>query len=303
MRWLPILVAALAIPAGLGGQVTRGTPDPVRADPPTDPASPPTMAGVSIPSAGARLVGSFYLAGGAGPHPTVVLLHGFPGFEQNGDLAQAIRRAGWNVLLAHYRGSWGSGGDFSLAGTLDDVAAMLAYLRGPATARLRVDPARIALVGHSMGAWAALTAAAADTGVHCVAGLGVSNMGAMVRAMTADTTLRARLGRALAASLASNGGPIRAASVEAMQAGITPDAADLLLRVTQLRGRTLLLVGARADEQAPLADNHTPLAAAFRAAGASRLTDVVLPGDHSFSGSRLALADAVVGWLNRSCPR
>jgi pimeloyl-ACP methyl ester carboxylesterase len=56
----------------------------------------------------------FYLAGGPGPHPTIVLLHGFPGNEQNLDLAQSIRRAGWNVLTLHYRGAWGSPG-FTLA--------------------------------------------------------------------------------------------------------------------------------------------------------------------------------------------
>jgi len=34
----------------------------------------------------------------------VILFHGLPGNEQNLDLAQAIRRANWNVLTLHYRG-------------------------------------------------------------------------------------------------------------------------------------------------------------------------------------------------------
>ena len=75
------------------------------------------------------------------PHPTVLLLHGFPGYEQNMDLAQAIRRAGWNVFTFHYRGAWGSHGDFSFTHASEDCAAMLAYLRVPANAtRLGVDP-------------------------------------------------------------------------------------------------------------------------------------------------------------------
>ena len=44
---------------------------------------------------------------------TVILLHGFPGNERNLDLAQAIRRSGWNAVFFHYRGAWGSGGVFS----------------------------------------------------------------------------------------------------------------------------------------------------------------------------------------------
>jgi hypothetical protein len=36
-----------------------------------------------------------YLAAGPSPHGTVMRLHGLPGYEINGDLAQLIRRAGW----------------------------------------------------------------------------------------------------------------------------------------------------------------------------------------------------------------
>ena len=57
---------------------------------------------------------------------TVVLLHGLPGNEQNLDLAQAIRRAGWNVLTLHYRGAWGSPGQFSLQHVLEDADAAVA---------------------------------------------------------------------------------------------------------------------------------------------------------------------------------
>ena len=96
--------------------------------------------------------GLFYLAGGLGPHPTIVLLHGFPGNEQNLDLAQAIRRAGWNVLTMHYRGSWGSPGVFSIAHVLEDVDAAVAFVREPEVAtKYGIDTRRIVLGGHSMG--------------------------------------------------------------------------------------------------------------------------------------------------------
>ena len=68
----------------------------------------------------------------------MLLLHGLPGNEQNLDLAQAVRRAGWNVLTLHYRGSWGSPGRFSLAGAGEDVDAAMAFLRQPGKrARIR----------------------------------------------------------------------------------------------------------------------------------------------------------------------
>lgn len=71
---------------------------PITTDPPPDKANPAAMQSFQLPSHGALLNAFVYIASGAGPHPTVILLHGFPGNEKNLDLAQSIRRAGWNVL-------------------------------------------------------------------------------------------------------------------------------------------------------------------------------------------------------------
>jgi hypothetical protein len=56
----------------------------------------------------------------------------------------------------HYRGAWGSPGEFSCHHLLDDAAAAFDWL----AARPEVDPSRIALVGFSLGGWVACTLAA-----------------------------------------------------------------------------------------------------------------------------------------------
>ena len=89
------------------------TPTDVIADPAADKQFPPGLSILTIPSNGSEMDAFLYLAAGPRPHGTVVLLHGLPGYEINGDLAQSIRRAGWNVLLFNYRGTWGSTGTFS----------------------------------------------------------------------------------------------------------------------------------------------------------------------------------------------
>ena len=106
-------------------------PPAVISDPAPDPAHPPRSAQVLVPSHEMGMNGLFYLAGGPGPHPTLILLHGFPGNEQNLDLAQAVRRAGWNVLTLHYRGTWGSPGDFSIVHALEDTDAAVDFVRQP----------------------------------------------------------------------------------------------------------------------------------------------------------------------------
>src|SRR6266516_4386683 len=107
----------------------------VASDPVTsDSLYPPTLADVQIPSSGARMNGVLYLAQGKGPHTTVLVLHGFPGTEKNADLAQAVRRAGFNALIFHYRGAWGSEGDYSFSHVLEDVAEGVVPLAAPGAA-------------------------------------------------------------------------------------------------------------------------------------------------------------------------
>src|ERR1700723_208476 len=107
---------------------------------PTAGASAASMQTFQIPSHGALLNAFAYVAAGAGPHPAVVLLHGFPGNERNLDLAQDIRRTGWDVLYFNYRGSWGSPGDFSFTHAIEDTASAVDYLRSPIMAKiLRLD--------------------------------------------------------------------------------------------------------------------------------------------------------------------
>src|SRR5580698_8379352 len=91
----PALLFGLLVAAPL----LAAADDPVGTDPAPDAQHPPQMSEMSLPSHGATLYGVYYQAGGAGVHPTVLLLHGFAGFEQNEDLAQALRRAGFNVLI------------------------------------------------------------------------------------------------------------------------------------------------------------------------------------------------------------
>ena len=95
----------------------------VEADPKPDPDFPPAIVELTIPSAGQRMPALMYLANGPGPHPTVLLLHGFPGNEKNLDIAQDLRRNGFNVLFFHYRGAWGADGEYRILNLADDVVA------------------------------------------------------------------------------------------------------------------------------------------------------------------------------------
>src|SRR5690349_679107 len=100
----------------------------IATDPP--PGGPPASTPpVTIESGGERLLGVLHRPAGEGPHPIVVLLHGFPGNERNFDLAQALRRAGYAALVFHYRGAWGVGGSYSWGHMLEDAARVVTEVR------------------------------------------------------------------------------------------------------------------------------------------------------------------------------
>jgi uncharacterized protein len=124
------------------------------------------ITGVAFRSDGNRLVGVLYLARGDAPKPTVLLLHGCPGLEQNLDIAIALRDRGWNSLIFHYRGCWGSAGRYDLRTVPEDVRAAADHLQQAGYPG--VDPNRLAVAGHSLGGWAAVLAAAADDRLRAV---------------------------------------------------------------------------------------------------------------------------------------
>ncbi|MBS1745968.1 MAG: alpha/beta fold hydrolase [Bacteroidetes bacterium] len=124
-----------------------------------DKTAPAGMTELTIPSQGSRLAGFIYSANGIEKHPTLLLLHGFPGNERNLDLAQVIRAHGWNVIYFDYRGSWGSEGQFSFKNCVQDVKNVVSFCKKYSDS-LKIDTTNIILFGHSMGGFVCLKALA-----------------------------------------------------------------------------------------------------------------------------------------------
>jgi uncharacterized protein len=237
------------------------------------------LTGVTFDSDGHRLLGVLYLARGEEPKPTVLLLHGCPGLEKNLDLAVRLRDQGWNSLLFHYRGCWGSAGRYDLRTVPRDVTAAVDYLAGCP----RVDSARIAVLGHSMGGWAALVTAAAEPRLRAVAVYGAA----------------ARLGAGLRLSpafLAEEFTRFLAITPEefAWQAAVVAEQTDALAAAAAIGPRPLLVVHGTADRWVPVAQGRE---LRERAGPSCRYVEVE-GADHAFSWHRAELADLVVGWLS-----
>lgn len=287
-----LLVAALAFP--VWAQVSY---DPVASDPiSSDSQFPAAIALPVFPSGGSMLNGRGLIAQGAGPHPTVLLLHGFPGNELNMDLAQAMRRAGWNVFMFHYRGNWGSGGQYSFDNVLADTAAVLGYLRTKSDPAWRVDPARIVLVGHSVGAFAALNTAAADARLKSVASIAGFDVARAGELMAANEKMRTGF-----TGFLRHAGSVNVGDPDAFMKAWTssPSSWKFPDLGPKLASKNVLLVAGTRDTTAPMAAHFAPLADALAANPEAKARTVVLDSDHSFSDRRIALTRAVLDWLSR----
>jgi pimeloyl-ACP methyl ester carboxylesterase len=280
-RLLLAAAAALVLSAGVA---QAAPPAALFTDPPADAAHPARMAVLHIPSGGVAINGVAYVPAGAGPHPTVVLLHGLPGNEKNLDLAQVMRRAGWTVVTFNYRGSWGSPGTFSFKGNLDDAKAVLAYVRDPANAaKLAADPKRIVIMGHSMGGWVASQVGAADpdlAGVVLISAADVGRLGAAplpVRLMTARENMESLAG-VTSVSMAQQMAALTAYSFAAAAPGLS---------------KRPLLVLTSDDGLAPEAEK---LVMDVKQRG-GRVKVVHAATDHGWNSARVRLETEVLTWL------
>jgi pimeloyl-ACP methyl ester carboxylesterase len=251
-----------------------------------------------VRSAGETLLGLLHRPAGPGPHPVVVLLHGFPGNERNFDLAQALRRAGYAALVFHYRGSWGVGGAYAWHHVLEDSARVVTALREPSTAaEHRLNREKVAVIGHSVGGFTALMTAAADPRVCAVASVAGFDLGAVAARCRQDRLARAACVKAFDEELL----PLRGTSGEALVSEMEGSGAewDLTALAPRLADRPVLLIGAGRDDVAPVRIHHAPVVAAYERYRVPRLEHRIFMTDHSLSDHRVTLARTVTDFLDR----
>jgi pimeloyl-ACP methyl ester carboxylesterase len=284
------LVPSLSFPGAPPGEQALAAgptvPAAIYTDPPPDPAHPAGMIVLHVPSGGVLINALVYTPSGAGPHPTLVICHGLPGNEKNLDIAQAVRRSGWNAVTFNYRGSWGSPGEFKFSHNIDDAEAVLAYLRAPANAaKLGVDTKRIAIAGHSMGGWVTAHAASRDRGL----------VGAILISAAELGRIREWGREKEVAFMADDMESLVGVTAEGMVDEIHAHSQEFALKnaVPGLVGTPLLVL--TSDDG--LAGYTDALVAAIRAAGGSKVTVQHAATDHGWSDHRIALESLIINWL------
>lgn len=296
-----LIALAMASPSGAQAQARTLPAAASRDRDPSPGLQPPaSMQEVAIDSHGSRMNGIVYLAAGAGNHPVVIFFHGYPGNERNLDLAQAVRRAGYQALYVDYRGMWGSGGTFSFANGLEDAATILAWVHTPAiAAKYHFDTRRIAVVGHSFGGWLALMTAAREPRSVCIAALAAWNIGLAAQRFGQHPDERTA-NRDYFRVTTAPGGPVHAGDLLSEMTTHARDY-DYFAQAPSFGNRAVLLIAATRDSPDEGVAVHEQMGAALRKAGGTRVVVKEFADDHPFSNHRLALANLLTNWLDADC--
>jgi len=263
----------------------------------TNETKPASISELTILSEGRRMPGLIYQAAGEGPHPTAIMLHGYPGNEKNLDLAQALRSAGWNALFFHYRGAWGSEGEFSFTGAEQDVQSVIRYAQQASNAtRLRIDASKLSLVGHSMGGHMAIAGILDNPSVECAVSHDGANMGAGGTGLFSDENSVKLWSDYSDTLFMLNGWSGQKAVSEIKKYG---NQLDLVPRAKNIANRPVFLIAAD-TEVIPIDLHITPLRAALKQES-DKIHYELIDDDHSFSNTRKKLISSTIGFLNSNC--
>ena len=163
--WLPVVIAAGWL--ALNFAIRRGL-SAVRVAESTDPGALPWRE-VGLPTANDKQLFAWFIPAGQGA-PALVVMHGWGGNAgMMLPLAAPLHAAGYALLLVDARCHGRSDGDTfaSLPRFAEDIEAGLAWLRRQA----EVDPGQLGVIGHSVGAGAALLAATRQPALRAVVSL------------------------------------------------------------------------------------------------------------------------------------
>jgi len=238
--------------------------------------------GTIIRSEGMDLLGTIYIGVGEGKRPTALLLHGLPGFEKNVDIAYGLREIGWNVLIPHYRGSWGSEGNYRFTGVPTDVKNSITHME----TKPYVDKDKIFLVGHSLGAWATIITTAQDDrvkGAVAIAG-GISSKPTEAEAR-GNTHVKNLIEQKFLKNIT-----FEEAVEDSVKRGREMASQDWIGKTSP---RPLLMIGGEQDEAA------TPdrVKALYEYAKEPKKLVIIKDADHVFTKKRRELVKTVTDWL------
>jgi len=255
---------------------------------------------VELASEGYRIRGKFYPATGESHLPTVLLLQGFPGNEDDVlELGHRMSQHGINSLTFNYRGTYQSEGTYGLQTTFLDIQAAIEYLhQEDIVHRFKIDTGRLILGGYSYGGGMALAYAVGHPEIKRIFSIAGTDHGEFAREYTRNAAFSEMID-AMFEELKFPSGPVHFGSevrVTIEELVQNPDPYDLRLCATALADRDLLLIGGWDDSQVTI-EHHILPPYRVLVNEKAQVRIVAFQDNHAFGKCRDELARTVVDWV------
>lgn len=259
---------------------------------------------VKIDGENLTLNGILFPAEGIGSSPTLLLLQGFPGGESDVfGIGAKFQKAGINVLIFNYSGTYGSDGDYSMEYTTRDIQFAYNFLKEPNNVnKYQVDTSKIYLGGYSYGGGMALTYAANHPEIRKVFSIAGTDHGEFFREYFSNEQF-AKMIDDMFEQLKAPEGPVRF-EVGKMPKDITSEDVSKIDSTIDLRkctpliaDRDILLIAGINDQYVTMENHMLPLYRALQNEGAENVEFVIVQDNHSFSKSREKVSDIILNWM------
>ena len=260
---------------------------------------------IDLISNGNKLNAKFYPVERSIPSPTMILLHGFPGGDNDPlGLAEQLKQNGINILVFNYQGTFNSEGVFNLDNCANDIGAALAFLKQKTNIQhFSIDTSRITICGYSLGGSIALTAAVHNPEIKNIIAINGGNDQSIYLKRMADNPVYRTMFEKRISGLYSPKGPLKGDSIYLHNYfdKIIPDVNnyDLVLNADKLKSRKILFLTGWQDTEIPMEEYIIPVYRKLKNLGSESVSIKAFDTGHYFSNSKDELTNAITEWINK----
>lgn len=251
------------------------------------------------------LKGKFYTVVGSGYYPTVLLLQGFTGNENDVlGIGEKLEATGFNAVTFNYSGTYKSDGEFSWDNTLKDIQAVLNYLHQPEIIhKFHIDTTNIFLGGYCYGGGMALSYAIKHPEINRVFSIAGTDHGEFLIDYANNPDMRKIIDnwfgdlkkKPEVVRFEDNNTPNEYAEMKYHEQN---PIYHLIKNADVLAKDNILLICGWDDKNISIERFMLPLYRAIIKAGGQNLVIKAFQDDHAFKNSRYEIAEAIIDWIN-----
>jgi alpha/beta superfamily hydrolase len=247
---------------------------------------------------GVRLDARFYSANRMQLAPSVILLHGFPGNQTSPlGLAESLNKAGFNILVFNYQGSYSSEGTFRFDNSIENVGVAVDFLFDPGNqTKYNIDTSRIVVCGYSFGGTIAIESAMYNNRIKNIISIANDDHSVSIKKAAADSVFRENYRQFVGRSFEPTG-PFRGDLKDLMDYNIkSVDRYDLVKNAEKLKSKKVLFIVGWHDNTSLIEVNTLPLYRKLLQFNKENTSIQGFESDHRFGNVIDELSGSIIEW-------